>query len=309
MRFMVMGAGSIGSVVGGMLHAGGHDVYLVGKGPHIDAVMRNGLRIAGIWGDILADDIPAAGSVAKMLEDGFEPEWTLFAVKSYDTADAMRDLLTALPGQRGVISLQNGLGNYRAIDEAAPGMAVGARVIFGATTVEPGRVEVTVSADDVLIGPGRESVSGVVEAFADSRIPCRFEENIQSYIWDKVLYNVCLNALATILRTDYGSLWDDEGTRSIIGRLVREFYEVARSEGVGLVSPGPDDYLSRFARELLPPTRDHRSSMQEDIEHGRRTEIDALNGAIEAIGSRRGIDTPANETLTRMIRHLEHSGP
>ncbi|MHB8894007.1 MAG: ketopantoate reductase family protein [Candidatus Geothermincolia bacterium] len=305
MRFLVMGAGSIGSVVGGLLHLGGYDVYLLGKGPHIEAVEGGGLELSGIWGDFRATDIRAGDSVEKMLDEGFRPDWTLLSVKSYDTADAMADLLPALEGQSGVISLQNGLGNLEAIEAAAPGLAVGGRVIFGATTLAPGKVAVTVSADDVLIGPGSAGVDGVVEAFRASHIPCRFEQQILSYIWDKVLYNACLNALATILRTDYGTLWDDSATRSVMRRLVDEFYRVAEEEGVVLVSPGPEEYIARFASDLLPPTRKHRSSMQEDIEQGRRTEIDALNGAIARIASARGIDAPANSMLTRMIEFLQ----
>jgi len=303
-----MGAGSIGSVVGGLLHRGGHDVYLVGKGPHIEAVIASGLRITGLWGDYAAEDIKATGDLARITDAGFEPEWTLLCVKSYDTAAAMEDLAPILARQRGVVSLQNGLGNIEVIGGAAPGMAVGGRVIFGASTIEPGLVEVTVCADDVLLGPapgGPAGVEEVVEAFASSDIPCRYEERILSFIWDKVLYNVCLNALATLLRTDYGSLADDPDSSAVMERLVDESYQVARAQGVDLPSHSPRQYLDRFARELLPPTRDHRSSMQEDIEQGRPTEIEALNGAIARMGAAAGIETPANEVLAAMIRALD----
>ncbi len=307
MRFLVMGAGSIGSVVGGMLHRGGHDVYLLGKGPHIEAVMEGRLQISGLWGDLVAPDIKASDDLEKMVDTGFAPEWTLLCVKSYDTGSAMRDLQPVLAGQHGVVSMQNGLGNIEVIGQAAPGMAVGGRVIFGASTIEPGKVEVTVCADDILLGPspgGPEGVKDVVEAFHSSGIPCRYEERILSYIWDKVLYNVCLNALATLLRTDYGSLGDNPDTWAVIERLVGEFYDVAAAEGVDLVSSGPTEYLRRFECDLLPPTRDHRSSMQEDIEQGRRTEIEALNGAVVRMGAANRIDTPANEVLTQIIRFL-----
>lgn len=309
---MVMGAGSIGSVVGGFLHLGRHDVHLVGKGPHIQAVINGHLRIRGIWGEHAIEGVSASTSVRDSLAGGFTPEWALLSVKSYDTEAALDDLAPALPGLRGIISLQNGLGNLEAIAQAAPGLAVGGRVIFGATTVEPGLVEVTVCADDVLLGPapgGPGGVEEVVAAFSGSRIPCRYEERILSYVWDKVLYNVCLNALATLLRTDYGSLGDDPDTRAIMETLVAEFYEVAASRGVDLVSPTPADYLSRFHNALLPPTRLHRSSMQEDIEQGRRTEIDALNGAVWRVGSEAGIPTPSNELLTKMIQFLEVTSP
>lgn len=302
-----MGAGSIGSVFGGLLHLGGHDTYLVGKGSHIEAVMERGLEMSGIWGDRRAEKLMASDSVDAMLSDGFEPEWTLLSVKSYDTATALSDLVGTLEGQRGVISLQNGLGNVEAISAAAPGLAVGGRVIFGARTVRPGHVEVTVCADDVLLGPydGPEGVEEVVEAMAASGIPCRYEERIVSFVWDKVLYNVCLNALATLLGTDYGGLGGDPGTWAIIEMLVREFYDVASVESVELVSPDPDAYLLRLSEELLPPTAGHRSSMQEDILNGRRTEIDALNGGVCRLAREHGIEVPANELLTGMMRFLE----
>lgn len=311
MRFLVMGAGSIGSVVGGFLHLGGHQVYLLGKGPHIQAVIDRGLSISGIWGEHKAQDVPAGTDVEGMLAGGFRPEWALLTVKSYDTDSALFDLVPALPHMTGVISLQNGLGNLEAIAEAAQGKAVGGRVIFGARTVKPGDVEVTVCADDVLLGPGPggpQGVSEVCDAFSRCRIPCRYEERILSYIWDKVLYNVCLNALATLLGTDYGHLGDDPGTWAIMETLCGEFYAVASAEGIDPVSPDAGAYLERFREELLPPTRDHRSSMQEDIELGRRTEIDALNGALWRLGREHGIQTPANELLTRMIHFLEHGG-
>ncbi len=302
-----MGAGSIGSVLGGFLHLGGHDVYMVGQGAHIDVVEQRGLDITGIWGDHEGLRPRAGSSVEEMLESGFRPEWTLLSVKSYDTRAALADLAPVIGFQKGVVSMQNGLGNVEAIAEAAPGLAVGGRVIFGARTLAPGRVEVTVCADDVLVGPvpgGPAGVEAVAEALDGSGIPCRYEENILTYIWDKVLYNVCLNGLATLLRTDYGSLGDDPETWAVMESLAREFYAVAASRGVELVSPDADSYMRRFGEGLLPPTREHRSSMQEDIEQGRFTEIESLNGAVWSMGAEDGIETPVNEMLTRMIRFL-----
>lgn len=312
MRFLVMGAGSIGSVVGGFLHLDGHNVYLLGKGPHIEAVIDRGLLISGIWGKHSVPDIRAGTSIEEMLSDGFKPEWALLTVKSYDTEEALGDLAPALHYLYGVISLQNGLGNVEAVARAAPGKPVGGRVIFGARTLEPGTVDVTVCADDVLLGPapgGPVGVEDVCKAFSRSGIPCRYEERILSYIWDKALYNVCLNALATILKTDYGHLGDDPGTWAAMEALCREFYAIASAVGIDPVSPDPAAYLKRFRDKLLPPTRDHRSSMQEDIDQGRRTEIEALNGSIWRLGRKYGVETPSNELLTRMIRFLENQAP
>lgn len=303
-----MGAGSIGSVVGGFLHLGGHEVYLLGQGAHIEAVERRGLQITGIWGEHHAPSPRAGSSVSGMLESGFRPEWTLLCVKSYDTRAALDDLRPVIGFQRGIVSMQNGLGNVEAIQEAAPGLAVGGRVIFGARTPGPGTVEVTVCADDVLLGPapgGPAGVEEVARALDESGVPCRYEERILAYIWDKVLYNVCLNAPATVLGTDYGSLGDDPDAWAIIESLAGEFYSVAAARGIDLVSSDVATYLQRLRCELLPPTREHRSSMREDMESGRRTEIESLNGAVCRLGAESGVGTPVNEALTRMIRFLE----
>jgi len=308
--FLVMGAGSIGSVIGGLLHLDGNDVYLIGRGAHIETVKTRGLLITGIWGRYRIENINAGTSMIEALGQGFDPEWVILSVKSHDTKQALSELTPLLEKTKGIISLQNGLGNLEAIEAAAPKKAVGGRVIFGARTVEPGHVEVTVCADDVLLGPAyggpkTEEVQQVCKIFSNARIPCRYEEEILSFIWDKVLYNVCLNALATILRTNYGGVSNNKEAWLLVEKLTEEFYAVAKAEGINMVSRSPQEYLERLRNTLIPPTREHRSSMQEDIEHGRKTEIDALNGAIWRLGEKHGIESPANETLTRLIKAIE----
>lgn len=306
-----MGAGSIGSVVGGFLTLSGHEVFFIDKGQHAEVLLSSGIHISGIWGEHRVENPTGATSIEEMLQRGFIPEWILLCVKSYDTRAALKDLSPVIPAQKGIISLQNGLGNIEAIEETAPGKGVGGRVIFGAKTLKPGKVEVTVCADDLLLGPIHEKPEGledVVEAFSKSGIPCRFEHRILTFLWDKVLYNCCLNALATILKTDYGHLGSSGFTRGIIDAIIEEFYLVAKAKGVELISPDPEIYRKRLYEELIPPTAKHRSSMQEDIEAGRRTEIDALNGAVAAIGKEHGIPTPINSTLSRMIHFLEKNG-
>ncbi len=303
-----MGAGSIGSVVGGFLALSGQDVFFLGKGEHAESLLSDGLNICGIWGEHRVEKPRGATSIHGMIESGFSPEWTLLCVKSYDTKAALEDLMPVIPSLKGIISLQNGLGNIEAIEKAAAGKSVGGRVIFGARTLSPGKVEVTVCADDVLLGPVSQDCKGVeevVEAFSVAGIPCRFERNILSFIWDKVLYNCCLNALATILKTDYGHLGSSPHTREIIDTIIEEFYLVARAKKVELISPDSSSYKKRLYEELIPPTAKHRSSMQEDIEAGRRTEIDALNGAVARIGKECGVETPVNRTLSQMIHFLE----
>lgn len=307
-----MGAGSIGSVIGAFLQKSGHDVAFVGMGPHIEAIREGPLTVSGIWGTHRLEKVAAFTSVEEVAASMFEPDWTLLCVKSYDTEKALTQIRESGLVQHGIISMQNGLGNLEMISTIFPNAAVGSRIIFGAMTEAPGNVKVTVCADDVLLGhvTGKpDGVEAVVEAFRGAGLPCRYEPAIITYIWDKVLYNTTLNALATVLRTTYGELGKNPDSRGLMEHLVREFYLVAEAEGVALVSDTPEAYLERFYRELLPPTAGHRSSMQEDMDLGRRTEIDAMNGRIWMLAEKHGLSTPFHEAYTRSVRFLENADP
>lgn len=311
MNVLVFGAGALGSVFGGFLARAGNDVVLVGRPWHLDAVAEAGLVIEGIWGTHRVSYARVARSTAD-LDGPFD--LILVTVKSYDTATAAEAIRRLVGGGTLVVSLQNGLGNAEVLaagvgrDRCAAG-----RVIFGAEITEPGRVRVTVCADDVVIGPafpgaGRAlhaSIARAVAAIREAGIPCRAVEDVQPYIWAKAFYNCALNPLGALLGTDYGSLSDSPHTRVIMDHIIREAFAVARARGVGLPWSDADAYLRDFYTRMLPPTRDHRPSMLQDLERGRRTEIDALNGRIVTYGRESGIPTPYNEVITHLMRFCE----
>ena len=309
MDFLVMGAGAVGSVVGGFLCLAGHRVFFLGRGDRIDTLMEKGLRLTGIWGDHIVPPVEAGRTVNDLLNSDIEPDWALLSVKSHDTRKALVDISPIISKVRGIVSLQNGLGNLESIaDAASPEKTVAGRVIFGARMLEPGLVKVTVCADDLLLGPVKDEVSGLrdlCELIEAAGVPCRYEKKIVSYVWDKVIYNACLNALGTILDVTYGELADDSDTWYLMEEIVHECYRVAEATGVELISATAQDFLIRFKDELIPPTRDHRPSMREDIVRGKKTEIDALNGAIARLAMDSGLRAPVNETVARLIEFME----
>ncbi|HEY8491054.1 MAG TPA: ketopantoate reductase family protein [Dehalococcoidia bacterium] len=308
MRFLVMGAGAIGSVFGGLLARAGHQVTLVGRDPHMTAVARHGLRTSGIWGEHHVTGLEAVTSPPR---DGGPYDAVLLTTKAYDTVAALRAAAPALAGGPDVVSLQNGLGNLEAVAEAAgPERTLGGRVIFGAEVVEPGHVVVTVCADDVAVGsPGNRApadrAARLAAAFAEAGIPASVTDRIESLLWAKLLYNASLNGLSAVLGVPYGALLEQEETRSIMGRLVAEAFAAARAEGVALPWESPEAYRRTLFEELIPATAAHRSSMLQDIARGRRTEIDAINGAVVRVAERHGLDAPANRLVTELVRARE----
>ncbi len=216
-----------------------------------------------------------------------------------------------------LVSLQNGLGNLEAAARAVGARRVlGGRVIFGAELVEPGRVRVTVYADPVLIGSPdaadgerRAAAARWADALAAAGVPAAPTDDVVGELWAKVLYSAALNPLGALLGVPYGRMADDADTRALMNGVIDEAFAVARAEGVALPWPDAAAYREVFYGRLVPATAGHRSSMLQDIERGRPTEIDAINGEVAARGAARGVATPLNTALTRLIRARARGAP
>jgi 2-dehydropantoate 2-reductase len=313
-RVLIAGAGALGLVFGGFLRRAGHHVTLLGRGAHLDAVAQRGLRIAGLWGEHQVGGFDLASDVAR-LRGSFDA--IMITVKSYHT-DAIAGALAPLLADGGVmISLQNGLGNAEALAAHVGARRVLAgRVIFGAEAVAPGRVRVTVYADPVLVGAWPlagdadldTQAQRWAECFADAGVPSAYCDDIRAALWGKVLYNAALNPLGALLGVHYGALGEDADARAVMNAVIGEAFAVAVAEGVALPWATAAEYLSVFYGRLVPSTFHHRSSMLQDLERRRPTEIDAINGEVWRRGAVHGIVAPVNELLTRLVRARTATG-
>ncbi|HYR95904.1 MAG TPA: ketopantoate reductase family protein [Candidatus Binatus sp.] len=304
---LVAGAGALGSVVGGLLAAAGWPVTLLGRRAHLDAVRARGLAVEGLFGAHRVQGLACVTDAAELRG----PYAAVFlTVKAWDTAAVAAAIAPHLAADGFLLSLQNGLGNVEAAERALGAARVlGARVIFGAELVEPGRARVTVFADPVLIGSPdpadrvRQDAARVwATALAGAGIPADATDALVAELWAKVLYNAALNPLGALLGVPYGDLAAHPDTRAVMDTVIEEAFAVARAEGVPFRWTDASAYRAAFYGRLVPATADHRSSMLQDIERGRPTEIDAINGEVAARGAARGIPAPVNATLTRLIR-------
>jgi 2-dehydropantoate 2-reductase len=302
-RIAVMGAGAIGSVIGGMLALNGHKVTLIGRASHMDHIRNHGLHITGIWGDHLVKDINTSISPLQEYQD-----IVFLTVKSFDTAAAAKEALSMVGPDTIVVSMQNGLGNMETLAGiVGKKKAVGAMAIFGAILLEPGCVEVTVIASEALVGeidgltPRVEAIAHILDS---AGIPARPSRNIMRDIWHKALYNIALNPLSAIFQVPYGQIADNPHTRWLAEQMISEAFQVALATGIDLGFTSRE-YLDILWTRQLPPTREHRSSMLQDIMRGKRTEIDHINGAVVKLGAEQGIATPYNCAIVRMVKAKE----
>lgn len=311
MRILVMGAGAMGTVVGGFMAKAGHDVTLVGRPRHMSAIARQGLRISGIWGEHEVGTLNVCAGAELIERADFDV--ILLTVKSYDTRAAMAAVAHLAEAPTLVCAYQNGLGNAEVVAETVGWeRTVGVSAIFGTRIDAPGHAEVTVIAHPTILGVYRpsthaERVRLLAEAMNAAGLPSAYSETMATVLWAKVTYNSALNPLSALLDMRYGALAETEHTRSIMDAIVQELYAVGYAKGVTLAPETPEAYMALFYSKLVPPTAAHYASMHEDFVRHRRTEIDALNGAIARYGAELGVDCPVNTMLTRLVHAREYA--
>jgi 2-dehydropantoate 2-reductase len=236
------------------------------------------------------------------------------AVKSYDTPTIMKEYASLMRGKNLVISIQNGLGNAEIISSfVGEERTILARVIFGAEILSPGWVEVTVCADKVRLGGFKnraqyQRVKEIAELLTSVGIESEATSEIDKYIWAKILYNSTLNPLSAILEVTYGELGKSSYARWVIRKICEEIFEVTKAHGIELFWGEPEEYLDVLFNKEIPKTSAHHSSMLQDIKRGKRTEIDALNGAIVELAKKVSVETPVNEALTNLVKFKEKIG-
>ena len=313
MKILILGAGAIGSVFGGFLAKSGHEVVLLGRQAHMATINQNGLKIEGIWGEHdITSHIKGYTLLSAIREgEGDTFELILLTVKSYDTKAVIRDYLQYFLNNAPMVSLQNGLGNLEKIVELlGSDRAIGGRVIFGAEIIESGRVKVTVYADAVVVGGvsggiDPRMVEKIAAIFSQSGIPSHATNEIEKYIWGKVLYNSALNALGSILEVNYGELLNREETRKIIVYIIYEIFSVIEKSKTRLFWNTPDEYLKLLFDELIPATYNHFPSMLQDIRRKRMTEIESINGAVVKTGEDLGLFLPVNKVTLNLVKVKE----
>ncbi len=307
MNLLVFGAGAMGSVFAGFLSKE-NNVAVIGREKHVSVINERGLRITGIWGEHIFTELEAYTSVSEIpVASGFD--LIMITTKSNDTHGAVDAIMPFVGAKTAVMSMQNGIGNEDIISGAVGfENTMGGMAIFGARVPEPGSAEVTVFASDCLVGDLAGGASNraedVATVFSKAGIPTKASDNIIRDKWMKVFYNIALNPLSAILSVSYGKLGEKDASKEIIKSLLEEAFKVVEAMDIPLKFTS-SEYYDYLLETQLPPTAAHKSSMLQDLERGRKTEIDYLNGAVVRLGGELGIKTPVNKTITNIIKSLE----
>ena len=302
MKTVIMGAGAMGSLFGGLLALSGEEVWLVDiREDHIQALVSTGLTVeeGGKKQRIPVHATKETASIGKA-------DLILFLVKAYHTEKAVSDALVLQKEETVFLTLQNGLGNEEAICKRVdPRKVILGVTNQGATLLGPGRIRHAGWGKTYigeLDGKVTDRVTRFAQVFARAGIETEVSSNIQSLVWNKLFINIGINAVAAITGLRNGRLLDYPETLRLMEALVSEALTVARKKGIP-IEGNPLETVKAVAEA----TKENRCSMGQDIDNRRKTEIEVINGAVVREAERLGISVPYNQMITDLVKVIEKS--
>jgi 2-dehydropantoate 2-reductase len=307
MKIAVLGAGSLGCAMGGVLTESGHEVWLINRhADRVEHLRRHGLvmRVDGV-------DRRVAVRAALRAEEVGPVDLVIVLVKSFHTDQAMAGALALMGPQTDVLSLQNGLGHEDILARhvGRERVLVG-RTYVGGSPLGPGHVIAGYHGKDThlgeLDGAMSERAQRIAQVFNAAGLHTLVSQNILGTVWDKLLINVATGAITAITGLSYGQLYAQPQLQTLGVAAVEEAMAVARARGIALSITDP---LFAWNKAGAGLGADFKTSMLQSLEKASVTEIDYVNGAVVALGERLGVATPVNRTLLALVKGLESRLP
>lgn len=289
----------MGGYFGGLLARAGAPVVMIGRPAFVEAVKKGGLFLDTLY---FQESVRVEASTELSAARG--AEIVLFCVKTTDNASTARALAPLLAPGAIVLSFQNGVDNVEQIRAAASIDALPTVVYVAASVPEPGRVK-HVGRGDLVFGPRNEKTERVAALFARANVPCRISDNIDGELWTKLIWNCALNAVSALGHAKYGQIAASADARKVVETVVDEVLAVARAANIH--PPGLEDPKIAIAGAFKIATQmaEALSSTAQDMNRGKRTEIDSLNGYISRRGAELGVPTPVNHSLYALVKLVE----
>ncbi|MCE7979793.1 MAG: ketopantoate reductase family protein [Caldilinea sp. CFX5] len=298
MKIAVVGVGGLGGYIGGRLAHSGHDVTFLARGQRLAALRQNGLQVRNPDGEFVIQPIQATDNPAEV----GPVDLILFCVKTYDVVTAAESLLPLVGPGTALLPVQNGIAHLDQL-RAILGKAVvlGGMAMINAHSPAPGVIERPGGPHHLefgeLDGEPLARCTAIAQAIKAAGIEAIVAPRIAERMWWK-LVGVCAAGVLCLMRGSKGQVWDYPETRNLMHQTIGEGVAVAQAHGVALPPTLPDDLLKAF--DSFPPP--YKPSLLVDLEHGRRLEIEAWNGALVRYGKAAGVPTPVNGVIYACLK-------
>lgn len=295
MKIYVLGAGSIGSLFGGLLARSGNDVTLIGREEHVEAIKEKGLRIIGI-----EEFTVKVEALTYAPEES--PDLLILATKSYSTANALECAKHVIDKDTWILSIQNGIGNEDLALKYTRNV-LGGITTNGAMLEKWGVVRWTGRGiTHIGLYPRGESefATKVAEVFNEAGIDTKVSNNIISWIWLKATVNSAINPVGALLEVKNGFLLEDEYLQGVLVEIAKEGCQVVQKLGIKF-----EEHPLEAIIDTLERTKENYNSMYQDLIRGKKTEIDYINGKIVEYAEKLGLSAPMNSLLVALIKAKE----
>jgi 2-dehydropantoate 2-reductase len=298
MRIAVRGAGGVGGYFGAKLAKSGCEVNFVARGAHLAAMRQSGLRVESQLGDVYLPEVRASDDPGEF----GPPDYVLLCVKLWDTEAALRALGRVKAPQTAVLSLQNGVQKDDVLRKMAGEKAVmGGVAYIGAGIARPGVIRHTGTIQRLVFGEfdgsRSERAAALLEACTRAGIDAEISADVRRAIWEKFVFIVGLSALTSATRKTIGPVRANPRTRGMLLEIMKETVAVGRAQGVNLPEDFPETRLAFV--DSLPA--EMTSSMHNDLEAGKRLELDWLSGGVVELGKAAGVPTPMNGAVSAIL--------
>jgi len=300
MKIGIAGAGAVGCHYGSLLQQVGNDVSYLARGPHLEAMQKAGLHHVSGECDrtirVKVDDQPDVLSGSEVI---------IFTCKMNDLDEMIQAVRTVAGTETLLVPLQNGVEAPAMVAEAFTEQAVAAGTAFiGARIETPGTV-IHSAAGGMRLGlwrhgNGEEKFQILVRALTEAGVPARREGDVKRMLWRKLLWNCGFNAITAITRRYARDMAVGAETLAIVREAMQEAVTLARTEGVDV---GETDIQKHI--EITLKMGPVKTSMWQDLDRGRRTEVDFINGLVVRRAAEREIEAPVNRMLTALVHAIE----
>ena len=295
-----MAAGAVGGYFGGRLAAAGHDVFFIARGAHHDAILKNGLKIESVHGDLhvpkpnVTDDPRKVGPV----------DIVLFAVKLWDTETASAAARPLLGPDSRLITFQNGVDSVERVSAVLGAeRTIGGAAYIATTVAAPGVIKHTSQFAIMRFGRADRRPDDKLDAFIEAgkaaKLDIALSADIERELWQKFIFLTAMAGSTASIRSPIGPIVADPELRGFFRALMQEAFSVGKAKGVALDPAYLEDRMDFVVNKCEPGMK---ASMAHDLERGNRLELDWLAGKVRALGRSLKIPTPASDTVYTTLK-------
>ena len=311
MNVLIIGAGGVGIGIAASLKSQGVHISIYAKGETVKAIKKNGIKRCGLFTHYEFEKIPVYENYSEIPRNTFD--FIIISTKTTqnnDVANKLSKNRDILKKSSKIIIFQNGFGNDNPyLKYFKKSQVFCARLITGFIRHERYISEITSYTEPIYLGSlqgkNPECLSEIASLITKSGIKCELTDNIDKYLWAKMLYNCSLNPLGAILDKTYGELTKTQYTIDIMNNIIDEIFDVINASEYETLWEDSEEYKDIFYSKLIPDTYNHYSSTYYDVKRKIKTEIDSLNGSIIKLGEKYNIDTKTNKTIYNLIKTIE----